>query len=190
MFDTLKALDERAFLFLHNWAHTVPSFWKWLAILGVYTIPIILVWYWLARRREPAFFAFLTGIFAWFGLNNIIGHFVVRMRPTPIIDLHFPAHEFLFDRPGPSFPSDHAAFMTAITISFFLAGERRVGWFLASLTFLTVLARVVTAQHWPGDILAGALVGATSVAILSVVRRPIDRWIIGPLVSMARKIGL
>ena len=189
MVDFILVLDERIFLFFNNWAHILPGIWKWLAILGVYIFPVVLVWYWLARRREPALFAFLTGLFAWFGINNILASLVLRMRPTPLIDLNFPAHEFLFDRPGPSFPSDHAAFMAAITLAFFLAGERRVGWFLIIVTFLTVLARIVTAQHWPSDILIGLLVGWVSVMILSVVRRPIDRWLIAPIISFAHRLG-
>jgi undecaprenyl-diphosphatase len=190
MLDKLIALDERLFLFLHSWANFLPSFWKWLAIAGVYTIPLILVWYWLARRREPALFAFLTGIFAWFGINNIIASLAERMRPTGTIELNFPAQEFLFDRPGPSFPSDHAAFMLAVTLAFYLAGERRVGHVVLILTLLTTLARVVAAQHWPGDILVGYLVGLAAVAILSTIRRPLDRWVIAPLVSVARRLGL
>lgn len=190
MLDKLIALDERVFHFFNEWANFWPTVWKWIAIGGVYLVPLVLVWFWLARRREPALFAFLTGLLAWFGLNNILGAFIMRERPIPLIDVDFPSQEFLFDRPGLSFPSDHAAFMSAVTLAFFLAGERRVASFLAVVTGLTVLARVVTAQHWPGDILVGLLVGGLSVAILSVVRRPIDRFVIAPLVMVARRIGL
>lgn len=189
MLEQLIALDERVFSFLHGWAAAMPIVWKWLAILGVYLIPLVLVWYWLTRRREPALFAFLTGLFAWFGINNILASLIDRARPIPTIDLHFPAREFLFDRPGPSFPSDHAAFMVAVTTSFFLAGERRIGWTLALITAATTLARVVTAQHWPLDIVAGVMVGVSAVLLLALVRRSIDRWVINPIVMFARRIG-
>ncbi|MBI4175458.1 phosphatase PAP2 family protein [Candidatus Berkelbacteria bacterium] len=190
MVDALLAADARVFLFLHQWAAFLPAVWKWVALVGVYCFPVVLIWYWLTRRRETALFAFAAGVFAWQGLNNLASAFSLRERPLALIDLHFPDREFLFDRPGSSFPSDHTAFMAAIAIAFWRAGERSVAIFLGIITVLTALARVVTAQHWPGDILIGAVIGLLSVVLLSAVRRPLDTWVISPLVQLARKIGL
>lgn len=190
MLSSLIALDERIFAFLHTWAAVAGPIWKGVAIGGVYVVPVVLVWYWFARRRETALLAAITGLLAWLGLNNFIASLVRRERPIPVIDLHFPSREFLFDRPGPSFPSDHAAFLVAITLVFYLAGERRLAGFLSVVTSLTVLARVVTAQHWPGDIVVGAFVGVLAVGIISVIRRYLERWVINPIVKLARRIGL
>lgn len=190
MLSSLVALDERVFQIMHQWSVALPGVWVAVALGGVYLVPIVLVWYWFARRRETALFAALSGIIAWLGLNNLIGALVVRDRPIPFIELNFPEKEFLFDRPGPSFPSDHTAFMTAITLAFYFAGERRVAAGFGVITFLTVLARIVTAQHWPGDIVVGALVGVVTVLALSAIRRPLDHWVIAPLVRFARKLGV
>ena len=190
MLSSLVALDERVFQIMHQWAIVLPDIWVAFALCGVYVVPIILVWYWFARRRETALFAALTGIFAWLGLNNLIALYASRERPIPFITLNFPEKEFLFDRPGPSFPSDHTAFMTAITLAFYFAGERRVAGVLGGVTFLTVLARIVTAQHWPGDIIVGALVGLVAVLLFGLIRRPLDQWVIAPLIKFARKLGV
>lgn len=190
MLESLVAQDLRVFTFMHQWAAYGGAVWKWIAISGVYVIPVILLWYWFFRKRETAFFAALAGIFSWQILNNFIGAFISRDRPVPFIELHFPEKEFIFDRPGPSFPSDHTAFMVAVTVAFWLAGDRRVGSWLGVITILTVVARIVTAQHWPGDILVGAFVGLVGVGFLTLIRRPLDRFVISPFIKFVRKIGL
>lgn len=190
MLSRLIELDAQLFAFFHNWATVLPSLWKFISIYSIYIIPFFLVWFWFARRRDLALLAFFSGAFAWQGLNGLIGALVHRDRPTPFIDLNYPQTEFLFDRPGPSFPSDHTAFLVGMVVIFWLAGERRVSWFLIGLTVITVLSRVVTGQHWPGDILAGAVVGLVVGASFWMFRRPLERWATGPLVQFARRIGL
>lgn len=190
MVPALVAFDERISYNIQHLVRVAPSAWKTLAIFGVYSMPIVLLWYWFARDRLTALRAAVAGIVAWFGFNTILSHFFVRERPPQLAVLHFPAHEFLFDRPGPSFPSDHAAFMTAVTLSFVLAGDRRLTPYLGALTALTLLARVVTAQHWVGDILVGILVGVVAAVLVHTVRDPLDRLLLKPLIGLVGKVGL
>lgn len=186
---SLIAFDEQLSYLLQDLVGTLPMVWKSLAIYGVYTIPFFLVWYWFFRDRLVALRAAFAGLLAWFGFNNIISHVVGRERPPQIPSLNFPAHEFLFDRPGPSFPSDHAAFLTAVTLSFFLAGERPTLPYLVSVTVLTVIARIVTAQHWVGDILVGIVVGSLASWIVWRFRAQIDAMC-RPMIALLAKVGL
>lgn len=65
-----------------------------------------------------------------------------------------------------TFPSDHAAFFIALALGIFLACRRAgaiaLGWALV----VTLGSRVAAGMHWPLDIAAGALLGATVLLIL------------------------
>lgn len=56
-------------------------------------------------------------------------------------------------------PSHHIVFMVAIVVSIYFY-DRRFATFLALLTVLTGIARVVAGIHYPSDIIAGAILGA------------------------------
>lgn len=63
------------------------------------------------------------------------------------------------DRKSPSFPSNHAANMAALTLA--LAWYyRRSLWIMAPLTLLVGFSRVYTGNHYPLDVLAGYAWGA------------------------------
>lgn len=65
-----------------------------------------------------------------------------------------------------TFPSDHAAFFVALSLGIWLAC-RGAGWAALGWTvFVTLATRVAAGLHWPLDIAAGALVGATALALL------------------------
>jgi undecaprenyl-diphosphatase len=73
-----------------------------------------------------------------------------------------------------AFPSDHAAFYTAIAAGIFMA-SRAAGSIAIAWTFFVMLAsRVITGQHSPLDVAAGAGIG---VGILALFQYASNRWL-------------
>ena len=75
-----------------------------------------------------------------------------------------------------SFPSDHAGFFLVISFGIWLA-SRRLGWLALGWTVLVILAgKMISAQHTPLDIVAGAVVALSVLAVFRLVatRRLID----------------
>jgi membrane-associated phospholipid phosphatase len=190
MLNSLILFDQFLSEHVQLLAQFLPTIWKAIAVGGVYTVPIFLLWYWFAKNRLIGLRAAVAGLIAWFGFSKLISHFIVRERPLPISFLNFPSREIIFDRPGPSFPSDHAAFMTAIIVSFYLSGEKKLWPYMTIVTGITLFARIVTAQHWIGDILVGMLVGSLAGWLVYWLRSPIDRWVLKPLIASVHRIGL
>src|SRR6185503_6247026 len=81
-----------------------------------------------------------------------------------------------------SFPSDHAGFFLVISFGIWLA-SRRLGWVALGWTGFVILAgKMISAQHTPLDIAAGAFVALSVLAIFRFLaaRRLVDRllaWI-------------
>jgi len=74
-----------------------------------------------------------------------------------------------------SFPSDHAGFFLVISLGIWLA-SRRLGWLALGWTVFVILAaKMISAQHTPLDILAGATVAVVELAILRYLAG--DRWL-------------
>lgn len=95
---------------------------------------------------------------------------------TEVIRQFFPTArpfvEFGFVAPfghdgGGSMPSRHMAFLVPLALSLFLAERhgvvrRSVYLWFGGLTFAVGFARVVLALHYPGDIIAGIVIGTAS----------------------------
>ena len=65
-----------------------------------------------------------------------------------------------------SFPSDHAGFFITIALGIWLA-SRRLGWLALGWTVFVILAgKVISAQHTPLDVAAGALVAVLELALV------------------------
>jgi len=70
-----------------------------------------------------------------------------------------------------SFPSDHAGFFIAISLGIWLA-SRRLGWLALGWTVLVILGgKMISAQHTPLDIAAGAMVAIVEVSLIQFVLR-------------------
>jgi undecaprenyl-diphosphatase len=104
------------------------------------------------------------------GIAQVIAH--LWQRPRPYIAHDTVAHLFIPVSHDPSFPSDHATAAFAIAIAILLR-HRKAG--LAALAMATMLsvARVAVGTHYPGDVVAGALLGTFAALVFwsPVLRR-------------------
>lgn len=65
---------------------------------------------------------------------------------------------------NPGFPSDHALFATAIVLAvWFETGMRRVSLFLAAMTIVMCIGRVVALVHTPLDVVGGIVIAGVGV---------------------------
>src|SRR5437016_13857490 len=70
-----------------------------------------------------------------------------------------------------SFPSDHAGFFIAISLGIWLA-SRRLGWIALGWTVSVILmGKMISGQHTPLDIAAGAAVAVAEVSIIQFAAR-------------------
>lgn len=99
-------------------------------------------------------------------LSQVLKHLFGRARPK-LFDMVGAFHfdDFSLSASLASFPSGHTvtAFALALSLSFFLPRWR---WPLFVLAALVGLSRIVLGQHYPSDVLAGALLGIGSTLLL------------------------
>ena len=98
-----------------------------------------------------------------------------------------PATVLVAHAPDPSFPSDHAILVFAVTVVIATVSRRLALWlFLFSIVVLA--ARVYVGVHYPADVLGGAALGAAAGwATVRVSRTPVvARWIAKVLDQLAR----
>lgn len=147
------------------------------------------LWFWPATRERrdqlqaAAIVATISATLA-LGVNQVIIHLWDRPRP-------FVAHASTLLLPpsqDPSLPSDHAAFAFAVAVAVLLVA-RRVGWVLLAFAALMGLARVWTGEHYPGDVLAGAAIGAL-VATVCTAEYPQVARLLDPILRVARRYHL
>lgn len=186
----LIAFDERLASSLYSFFANQPLLAPLAVFFGVgsvYIVPIVLLIVWFVVARKTALRAALTGLLAWFGLSKLLATFVDRTRPAESL---VGVKELIFHRPDNSFPSDHAAFLMAVAISFYLTGQRRWGHFVLLLAITTGFARVGIGVHYPGDILVGYLIGAVAAFLIEAIKQPVESYILEPLIQLARRLKL
>jgi undecaprenyl-diphosphatase len=138
-----------------NWA--VPVF-----------IGIVAVWFvigWITGRpdeRRGAVLA-LLGAGGALLINQVIIH--IWHRPRPFITHPDTVHVLVSRSTDPGFPSDHAAASIAIAVAVFLM-HRRIGIAVVAIALLVCYSRVFVGAHYPGDVAAGALIGAGVTLLL------------------------
>jgi undecaprenyl-diphosphatase len=107
------------------------------------------------RRRNGAVLATASAGLALL-INQPISHLVERTRPY----LAHPTHaQLLIARShDPSFPSDHATGAFALAFGIWLY-DHTIGSVLLILAAILAFARIYVGTHYPGDVIAGALIG-------------------------------
>jgi undecaprenyl-diphosphatase len=160
-------MNENIFLFFYNLAHRNEFFDRivvfitepvGLIILGLiglymvsqykddqkYNLKIILLIF------GPAVIAILVA--------TVFKLFFHQLRPFAELPSVVP----LIDEKGYAFPSGHATFFSALTISFFLF-KPKIGAIFIFVALLIGISRVIAGVHYPFDILGGFALGGLTV---------------------------
>jgi undecaprenyl-diphosphatase len=125
------------------------------------------------QRRDGAVLGTVSAGLALL-VNQPITHLVDRPRPY----LAHPAHSHLLiaRSADPSFPSDHATGAFALAFGVWLY-DRAIGSALLVVAGVLSFSRVYVGTHYPGDVVAGALIGvamAGALYIASPTRRLVE----------------
>jgi len=112
-----------------------------------------------------------------------IGRSVDRSRPYNTLDN---VHLLLSKTADFSFPSDHATVAGAVAVGLFMV-DRRLGLISGLGALMMAFARVYVGAHYPGDVLAGLVIGGAVAAagwhlvvpVLDRVLERVEKWPIG-----------
>jgi undecaprenyl-diphosphatase len=133
----------------------------------VFSIAGAVVLYALLQRRFRAVLCFGATLVLAFGLAQVLAHLSREQRPFQ----DHPVHQLIAHTPGVGMPSDHATAAFAIAFGLMVFLSRRAGIALIPVALLIGFARVWTGLHYPGDILAAALIAALAAMFVYVVNR-------------------
>lgn len=156
----LGQMDEIVFMWINSGAEKLAFLNPLMIFLSKYAVLFFMlgaVVYWFTRaraNRRMIVEALISGAIG-VTVNWIIGEIIYRDRPFVNHDvIQLVSHEA-----NASFPSTHSlgAFVIAMTIWQF---RRRDGWIWLILAAGIALGRVWTGVHYPGDVIAGALIGS------------------------------
>jgi membrane-associated phospholipid phosphatase len=165
----LQILDTRLFHWVNptlssGWLDVVMPFVSGnrLFVPAFLLICAVLIWKGGARGRLCVIMLVAAILLGDTFLSNNFKHLIGRPRPFHAIsDVHIPAGVGISD--SASMPSSHATNWFAATMVVFIF-YRRSFWFMLPLACLVGFSRIYNGMHYPGDILAGAILGAGSAA--------------------------
>jgi membrane-associated phospholipid phosphatase len=127
---------------------------------------LLLAGWWFARARSDATVMAAAlwapiGMLVALGINQLAVASVAEPRPYAVLD-----HPLLLVAPtlDPAFPSDHAVMAGAIAAALWLV-SRRLGVVATVAAVLMAMTRVYVGAHWPGDVLAGLVLGAAATLV-------------------------
>lgn len=184
MIDYLIQLDEELLLFFNGF-HTafLDPFWKvfsskavWVPLYLALAYAFIHAFGWKRGLVLIAAIGLAVGC-ADFVTARLIRPFFERLRPAnlenPLSELVHIVDGYRGGRYG--FPSCHAANTFALAVSSALmARSRWYGVFVFCWAVLQCFSRMYLGVHYPGDLLAGACVGAAFGAVAYVVASKIN----------------
>jgi len=161
-------LNDDAFLAVNHLARETPWLHAVVVDYAKYGVLLfgaaILLAIWRSRTAD----ARMLAASVWTGLatllavavNQPIGRAVAEARPY----VAHPSASLLVDRTSDfSFPSDHAVMAGAVSVGLLIAWWR-LGLVVSVAALAMALTRVYVGAHYPGDVVAGLVLGGAVVA--------------------------
>ncbi|MBN3933163.1 phosphatase PAP2 family protein [Streptomyces verrucosisporus] len=168
-------LHSDLYLDVTGFAHDTPGWMHSLAEYGTEGGPLILAALlaaacWRVRRAEPGVLAraLLGGaaVAVAYGVSEAVKLVVREERPCRAV-AGAPTPIAPCPEPGDwSFPSNHATIAAAAAVAVVLTW-RATAWLALPLAVLTAFSRVFLGVHYPHDVVAGALLGAAAVLLVT-----------------------
>ena len=203
--NTSLYLDINDFSRHTPWAHgfmQVYAIWLGLAVLAALFVVGYGALWWRGVPRQAGLLALCgAATVAALGINQVIGHAVAELRPYVT---HPHALVLIAKANDYAFPSDHAVVAGGLATSLLLiahatgnylrhsassvraGGPLRAGGTVAVLVVIGAcsgvfglflcFARIYVGVHYPGDVVAGLLLGAAVVVVFSLLR-PFIYWL-------------
>ncbi|MEW5994281.1 MAG: phosphatase PAP2 family protein [Candidatus Zixiibacteriota bacterium] len=133
---------------------------------------VILLWRGDSRLRWLVLFSALTLTLSDQLSSHLLKTLVERPRPCHLFDQ---LHLLVDCGAGFSMPSSHAANMFGQAALFGLA-VRSTLWYLMSFAVLVAVSRVFVGVHYPGDVVAGGLLGIAVGLAVAVTFGAFEKW--------------
>lgn len=162
----LKQLDERLFLYLNNMGNpTWDGFWliitdQWMSI-PIYALLVLLIFIKTGFRGTLVNLFFIGALVVFtVGISHAFKYGIMRPRPCTLdLDMRFPLKTDCGDY---GFISTHASVGMALMLfigKILKKYYRYILWPLMLWVVLFCYSRIYVGKHYPGDIIAGFLVG-------------------------------
>jgi undecaprenyl-diphosphatase len=166
----------------------LAHFAEFLAVDAIYLLVVVLGFLalapgrWTGDRGRPAFISAGLSAALALGLAQVVSHLVARPRPFVAEPAH--SHVLVDSARDFTLPSDHATAGFAIATAIALRMPR-LGVVLLGLVAAISVSRVAVGVHYPGDVLAGAALGAACAGLLWL---PVTRSRIDELTETASRV--
>jgi membrane-associated phospholipid phosphatase len=193
----VDSFDRTILVYLHELLENSPLLTKFMLFLysddlkfGVF---VALIWWaWFEAKDKPhvrevreKIIAGFIGAMCCLGVVRVmVAYLPMRLRPlaNPSLGLNFPVPAEGYAQ-WSSFPSDHAALFTFLTVTLFSISVPLGILGLLDTVFLICFPRIFLGIHYPTDIVAGAIMGVAGgivfagAGLRSYLSRPILAWI-------------
>ena len=157
-----------------GWLHKLSGiYWlsDWVIILFAKFLPSILfVWFLVIIYKSSyskklflwqVVFWCLSLLISWVAIGGGIHYFYPVLRPHVLLNFT----PVVADNFTPATPSGHALFLFTLVGSLYYFSKKDFNLFLV-LSTLACIARVISGNHWPFDILLGAIISLVTVFTL------------------------
>ncbi|MBF1360714.1 MAG: phosphatase PAP2 family protein [Mogibacterium diversum] len=162
MLETIRNFDGSLLikfqhLAVHDSLTPVVKVFTHLGDAGIMWIAIAVLLLLFKRTRKYGLLMFASLILTYLVNNLLLKDLIGRTRPYEVFN---GVQRLIGKQHDASFPSGHSASSFAAAMCIYLNGPKKYGIPALLLALLIALSRLYVGVHYPGDVIAGAIIGS------------------------------